>query len=66
MVWLQTPQFGASSAPAVCDSTSVASRISALQPKSLRVLDQNLEDIFLNAVAAGDGESVARATALEA
>jgi ABC-2 type transport system ATP-binding protein len=47
------------------DSTSVANRISALQPKSLRVLDQNLEDIFLNAVAAGDGESVARATALE-
>ncbi len=47
------------------DSSAVAGQISALQPKSLRVLDQNLEDIFLNAVAAGDGESVARATELE-
>lgn len=48
------------------NSDNVARHIASLEPKSLRVLDQNLEDIFLNAVAASDGDAAAAATDLEA
>ena len=47
------------------NSDDVARHIAAQNPKSLRVLDQNLEDIFLNAVAASDGAVAASATDLE-
>ena len=47
------------------NSDDVARHIAALEPKSLRVLDQNLEDIFLNAVAASDGDAAAAAADLE-
>jgi ABC-2 type transport system ATP-binding protein len=47
------------------NSDDVTRHIAALEPKSLRVLDQNLEDIFLNAVAASDGSAAAAAADLE-
>ena len=47
------------------NSDEVARHIATLEPKSLRVLDQNLEDIFLNAVAASDGDAAAAAANLE-
>jgi len=47
------------------NSDDVTRHIAALEPKSLRVLDQNLEDIFLNAVAASDGDAAAAAADLE-